>query len=111
MSEYNKFTLAEKAKLWQLKNPGRTPRTGPSGRKTQQSLATVAELTTTISTVSAAALAISELTATTTKRTATEEGGTNDDDQIVATNPRWGRNRDNPALADHQGSVPKKQKN
>ncbi len=36
-SEYYKFTPAEKAKLWQLKNPEKTPGTGPSGRKTQQS--------------------------------------------------------------------------
>jgi hypothetical protein len=71
----------------------------------------VAELTTAISAFSTAALAISELTAVTTKRTADEDGGTNDDDQIAATNPVWGQNRDNPAVAGHQGSVPKKQKN
>ncbi len=69
------------------------------------------ELTTAISAVFAAASAISELTAMTTKRTAAEEGGTNYNDQVVATNPVWGRNCDNPAVAGHQGSVPKKQKN
>ncbi len=87
-SEYNKFTLAKKARLWQLKNPGRTPGSQPSsGRKTQRSLATVAKLTTAVRFVSAAASAISELTAVTTKRTAAEDGGTNDDDQVAATNP------------------------
>jgi hypothetical protein len=64
-----------------------------------------------ISTVSAAAPAISELTTGTTKQTAAEDGGTNDDDQNAATNFVWVRNRDNPANAGRQGSVPKKQKN
>jgi hypothetical protein len=66
-SVYNKFTIAKKAKHWQLRNPGKTPGTGPSGRKTKNSSATVAVLTSAVTTVSAAALAISELTATTTK--------------------------------------------
>jgi hypothetical protein len=110
-SKYNKFTPAEKAKLWQLKNPGKTPGTGPYGRKTNKSSATVAELTTAMSAVSAAALAISELTAATTKQTAAEEGETNDDDRIAATNPVWGQNHDNPAVAGRQRSVPKKEKN
>jgi hypothetical protein len=65
----------------------------------------VAELTSAISAFSAAALAISELTAATTKRTATD-GGTNDND--AATNPKWGRNRDNPAVAGRQEHVPHK---
>jgi hypothetical protein len=64
-----------------------------------------------ITAVSVAASAILELTATTTKQTATDEGGTNDDDQNVGTNSQWGRNRDNPAIAGRQGGVPKKQKN
>jgi hypothetical protein len=42
----------------------------------------VAELTTAVSTVSAAALAISELTNATTKRSAAECGETNDSDVI-----------------------------
>jgi hypothetical protein len=66
-SEYNKFTPAEKAKLWQLKNPRKSHGTGPPGRKTNKSSATVAELTSAITTVSVAASAISELTAATTK--------------------------------------------
>ncbi len=83
---YYKFTPARKAKHFQLKNPGKIHGTGPSGRKTQKSSVTVAELTTAIRDVSVAALAISELTAATTKCTAAEDGRTNDDDQIVATN-------------------------
>jgi hypothetical protein len=27
---YNTFTPAQKAKVWQLRNPGRTPGTGPA---------------------------------------------------------------------------------
>ncbi len=78
-SMYNKFTPAKKAKLWQLKNPGKTPGSGPSGRKTNKFSATVAERTFTVTAISAAALAISELTAATAKKTAAEEGGTNND--------------------------------
>ncbi len=48
----------------------------------------MAELTTAVSAVSAAASAISELTAMTTKHTAAEDGGTNDDDQIAATDSK-----------------------
>jgi hypothetical protein len=61
---YANFTPAKKQKHYQLmklKKAGKTP-----GR-TNQCSATVAELTTTVSAVSAAASAISELTATTTK--------------------------------------------
>ena len=70
--------------------------------------ATVAELTTAVSAVSAAALAIFELTAVTTKRAAAECGETNDSDAIGV--PPWGNNRDNPAIAGCQEHVPKKLK-
>jgi hypothetical protein len=103
--DYPKFTLAKKQKhgqLMQLKKAGKTP-----GR-TSKSSATVAELMTTISAVSAAALAISELTAVTTKRTAAEFGETNEDDAIVES--KWGQNRNNPAVAGHHKHVPKKPK-
>ncbi len=46
-SEYNKLTLAKKATHIQLKNPGKIPGTGPSGRKTNKtnkSSASLAEL-------------------------------------------------------------------
>jgi hypothetical protein len=112
-SKYNKLTPAKKAKLFQLKNPGKIPGTGLSGRKTNKankSSASVAELTSAITAVSAAALAISEFTAVTTKQTAADEGGTNDNDQNVGINSQWGRSRDNPAIAARQGGVPKKQK-
>ncbi len=75
---------------------------------TSNSSATVAELTTNVSAVSAAALAISELTAATTKHAAAECEETNDSDAIGI--PPWGRNRDNPAIAGHQEHVPKKPK-
>ncbi len=61
----------------------------------------MAELTSAVTAVSAAESAIPELTA----------GGPNHDDQNAATNSKWGQNRDNPAIAGRQGSVPKKQKN
>ncbi len=66
----------------------------------------MAELTTAISAVSAAALAISELTAATTKRNAAESGETNDDDAIVDS--EWGHNRNNPTVAGRQDRVPHK---
>ncbi len=103
--DYAKFTPAKKQKHFQLmwstkaaRNPG----------KTNNSSATVAKLTTTICAVSAAALAISELTAATTKRTAAECGETNDSDAIGK--PKWGRNRNIPAVAGHQEHMPKKLK-
>ncbi len=86
----------------QLKKAGKTP-----GR-TNKSSATVAELTTAVSTVSAATLAISELTAMTTKHNAAESGETNDNDALVDS--KWGRNRNNPAVAGHQEHMPKKPK-
>jgi hypothetical protein len=70
----------------------------------------VAESTTVVSAVSAAASAISELTAATTKCTATEDGGTNDDDQIANNNPAWGWNCDNSTVAGRQVHVLKNQK-
>jgi hypothetical protein len=69
----------------------------------------VAKVTSAVSAVSAAALAIIELTAATSKCTAAGDGGTNDDD--VATNSEWGRNCDNSAVAGLQERVPKKPKN
>ncbi len=109
--KYIKFTPAKKAKLWQLINPRKTPGTGPSGRKTDKSSATVAELTSAIAAVSAAALAISELTAVTTKQNAAEEGGTKDDDSKDDNDLLWGENCGNPALSGRQESMPKKQNN
>jgi hypothetical protein len=76
--------------------------------KTNNSSATVAELTTAISAISAAASGISELTAATTKRTAAECGETNDSDAIGE--PKWGRNSNNPAVAGRQEHAPKKPK-
>jgi hypothetical protein len=59
--------------------------------------------------VSAAALVISELTTAINKRTAAEDGETNDND--VAADSKWGQNRNNPAVAGCQECVPKKPKN
>ncbi len=103
--DYAKFTPAKKQKHFQLMRAAKAAR---SPAKTSNSSATVAELTTAVSTVSAAALAISELTGATTKRAATECGETNDSDVIGV--PPWRRNDDNPAIAGHQEHVPKKPK-
>jgi hypothetical protein len=109
---YNNFTPDKnKAKHFQLRNPGKTPGTGLSGRKTNKSSATVAELTSALIAVSMAASDISELTAVTTKQTAAEKGGTNDNDSNVDNEIPFGRNRNNPTLVCFQGSVPKKQNN
>jgi hypothetical protein len=101
--EYAKFTPAKKQKHFQLMRAAKAVR---SLAKTSNSSATVAELTTAISTVSAAASALSKLTAATTKYAAAEYGETNDSDAIGK--PKWGHNRNNPAVTGHQEHVPKK---
>jgi hypothetical protein len=103
--DYAKFTPAKKQKDFQLIQAKKAARN--SGR-TNNSSATMAELTTAVSAVSTAASAISELTAAATKRTSAEWGETNDDDAIVK--PKWGHNRNNPAVAGHQERMPKKPK-
>ncbi len=103
--DYAKFTPAKKQKRFQLMRATNTTR---NPGKTNNSSATVAELTTAISAVSAAASAISELTAVTTKHAAAECGETNDSD--VIGKPKWGRNPHNPAVAGRQEHVPKKPK-
>ncbi len=103
--DYAKFMPAEKQKHFQLMRATKAAR---NPGKTNNSSATVAELMTAISAVSAAASAISELTAATTKRAATECGETNDSDAIGE--PKWGRNRNNPAVAGRQEHVPTKPK-
>ncbi len=101
--EYAKLTPAKKQKHFQLVRAAKAAR---SPAKTSNSSATVAELMTAVSAVSAAASAISKLTAATTKRAAAECGETTDSDAIGE--PKWGRNRNNPAVAGHQEHMPKK---
>jgi hypothetical protein len=103
--DYAKFTPSKKQKHFQLMRAMKTTR---NSRRTNNSSATMAELMTAVSTVSAAAFAISELTAATTKCTAAECGETNDSDAIGE--PKWERNRNNPAVAGRQEHVPKKPK-
>jgi hypothetical protein len=103
--DYAKFTPAKKQKHFQLMWAMKAAR---NSERTNNSSATVAELTTAVSTVSAAASAISELTAVTTKCAAAECGETNDSDAIGK--PKWGRNHNNPAVSGHQEHVPKKPK-
>jgi hypothetical protein len=101
--DYAKFTPAKKQKHFQLMRAAKAARPA----KTSNSSATEAELTTAVCAVSAAALAISELTAATTKRAAAECEETNDSDAIGVS---WGHNRDNPAIAGRQWHLPKKPK-
>ncbi len=103
--DYAKFTPAKKQKHFQLMQAMKATR---NSGKTNNSSATVAELTTAITIVSAAASAISELTAATTKRAAAECGETNGSDAIGK--PEWGHNRNNPAVAGRQEHMPKKPK-
>jgi hypothetical protein len=103
--EYAKFSPAKKQKHFQLMPAAKAAK---SPAKTSNSSATVEELRTAVSAVSAAALAISELTAATTKRAATECGETNDSDAVGEL--EWGRNHNNPAVAGRQEHVPKKPK-
>ncbi len=101
--EYAKFTPAKKQKHFQLMCAAKAAK---SPAKTSSTLTTIAELTTAVSAVSAAASAISELTVASTKRAAAECDVTNDSDAI--DEPKWGCNRDNPAVASRQENVPKK---
>jgi hypothetical protein len=91
---YAEFTPAKKQKHFQ---PLRAMKATRNSGKTNNSSATVAELTSAISAVSAAALANSELTAATTKHAAAECGETNDSDAIGE--PEWGCDQKNPAVA------------
>ncbi len=61
-------------------------------------------MTSTVSVVSAAASAVSELTAASAKHATADCEVTNDNDADSA----WGHNRDNPAVAGCQEHVPKK---
>ncbi len=97
---YKTFTPAQKAKHWQLLNPGQTPRTGPAMGARGGAAAPAPGMTSQIaeftSTMSTAATAILDFTAATQKRTA-------DGEESDLTRDRgWGRpcgdNCDNPAL-------------
>ena len=82
---YAKFSAAEKAKHWQLRNPGKERGTGSTGgRKSAISATTVSDFASAISSAVSAISALSD----TTKRSADDEEP--DDDSS---------NRKNPALA------------
>ena len=96
-AEYKKFTPAEKARLWQLNNPGVTPGTGKtSGKRKSESMdSKIAALT---SAMNSAATVISSLT------NATKKTDSDIPDNIEMEDAS---NRTNPALT-RQGHVPKK---
>jgi hypothetical protein len=109
---YNTFTPAQKAKHWQLRNPGMTPGTGPAKDARGGAAATASGMTSQIaefkSAMSTAATAILDFTAATQKHTADDEASD------LTRDSGWGRlrgdNRDNPALG-RQDSATKKPKN
>ena len=87
---YAKFTVAKKAKHWQLRNPGKECGAGPAGgRKSGISVTNISNFATAISSAVSAISALSDMA-----KRANEEG-TNDD-------PTDQSNRDNPALACQQ---------
>ena len=103
-AEYKKFTPAERARLWQLNNPGVTPGTGKktSGKRTAESMdSKIAALTTVMT---SAVSVISSLSNATTKMA--DSSVSEITDNIGCDDAA---NRTNPALA-RQAQVPKKQR-
>ena len=107
---YNSFIPAQKAKHWQLMNPGKTPGSGPAKGARIGTDATVSGMSHQIAefktTMSSAVTAILVFTAATQKHTA------NDEESDLTRDSGWGRpcgdNRDNPALARQEaGKKPK----
>jgi hypothetical protein len=78
--EYKRLSPAEKAKLWQLRNPNKTPGTGPTRRDRDSSVASTSTMTT---------------SSTTGKRQSEDPA---DKDEKPTDDTGWGRNRDNPVL-------------
>ena len=79
---YAKFSAAEKAKHWQLRNPGKERGTGSTGgKKTGISATNVSEFASAISSAVSAISALSD----NTKRTANKEE--TDDDPLNCKNP------------------------
>ncbi len=83
-AEWTQLTPAEKQKIWQLRNPGKTPGTGPTRRDRRRAVA----LTSTLSTSSGSS-----------GKRQMEDSAVKSDQP--AEDQRWGRNRDNPCLG-HQ---------
>ncbi len=81
--EYKRLTPAKKAKLRQLRNPNKTPGTGPTRRDRNSSVASTSTTTT---------------SSTNGKRQAEDPA---DKDEKPTDDAGWGRNRDNPVLG-HQ---------
>jgi hypothetical protein len=98
---YKSFTPGQKAKHWQLMNPGKTPGSGPAKGARSVTRATASGMNHQIvefkTAMSSADTAISDFTAATQKHTA------NDKELDLTGDSGWGRdrgnNRENPALA------------
>ncbi len=81
-AEFDQLTPAEKQKLWQLRNAGKTPGTGPTRRDCRRALAST--LTSSTSSGSSSKCQMED-PAVKSDQPAADQG--------------WGRNRDNPCLA------------
>ena len=109
---YNSFTPAQKAKHWQLRNPSKTPGSGPAKGVRGGTGATASGMNHQIAefktAMSSAATAISDFTA------ATQKCAADDKESDLTRDSGWGRardtNRDNLALG-RQDSASKKSKN
>jgi hypothetical protein len=82
-AEWTQSTLAEKQKIWQLRNPGKTPGTGPTRRDRRRAV----ELTST--------LTLSSSPGSSVKHQMEDPAAKSNQPAAV---PGWGRNRDNPCL-------------
>ena len=97
---YNNFTPVQKAKHWQLMNPGKTPGSGPTKNSRSSTNATTSGMNHSIAefktAMSSAATAISNFTDAANKHTADEELHLTEDSGWCCP---CGNNRANPALA------------
>jgi hypothetical protein len=80
-AEWTQLTPAEKQKIWQLRNPGKTPGTGPTRRDRRRAVALTSTLSSSLGGPS--------------KRPMEDPAVKSDQ---PADNQGWGRNRDNPCL-------------
>jgi hypothetical protein len=100
-NEYRRLTAVQKQKLWVMRNKDKEPGTGPARRSSARSVAAAS-------------------TASSSKKRDRSNDMSNisdsesvDDNASKASSKKWGRdhNRDNPAVAGHQPSSLKSEKN
>ncbi len=82
-AEWTQLTPAEKQKIWQLRNPGKTPGTGPTRRDHRRAVESTSTST------------LSSSPGSSVKHQMEDPAVKSDQ---LAADPGWGRNRDNPCL-------------